>query len=140
MPAQVARQVGPSGITILSRPEVRKLRGMFSMQRWLPGYVRAIAALSWVAVATLCTSTAASAETAWDPFASESTLESTSTLGAQIAPQDFDLPASPFSMIGSMIGEKAKVATEACSIYHPKSPALEARHLAVHQVDFPQNQ
>jgi len=66
------------------------------MQRRLPGYVSAFAALPLVAIAILGTPTAGNAETAWDPFASESN----STLGAQIAPQDFDLPTSVLAKIG----------------------------------------
>jgi len=69
---------------------------MLSMQRWLPGCISALATLRLVAIATLCAPTVVSAETTWDPFDSDFN----STLGAQIAPQDFDLPAAVFVMVG----------------------------------------
>jgi len=66
------------------------------MQRWLPGYASALATLCLVAFVTLYVPTVVGAETAWDPFA----LDFNSTLGAQVTPRDYDLPAAVFVMVG----------------------------------------
>jgi len=90
------------------------------MQHRLLGYVSAFAAFQWVAIAILGTPTAMGEETAWDPFASESA----STLGAQVAPQDFDLSTSVFEKIGQ--AKQAKPESLQLRPARPLSPKTQA--------------
>ena len=93
------------------------------MQRWLPGYASALATLCLHTCAILGSSTSVGAETAWDPYFSESK----STLGAHISSQEVDLPASAYVMAGEAKQPEPQQPQALLLVpARPDSPALEA--------------